>query len=48
MKFIEITPDNGYRMTCLASDNNATYVLTSAYAHDLYTGYMERYNFVYL
>ena len=29
---------------CYASDNMAEYQLTSAYAHDLHTEYIERYD----
>lgn len=37
----ENTNDNGYVKTCYASDNMAEYRLTSAYAHDLYTDYVD-------
>lgn len=40
----ENTNDNGYVKTCCASNNMAEYRLTSAYAHDLYTDYVDRYN----
>lgn len=40
----ENTSDHGYVKTCCASDNNAEYQLTSAYAHDLHADYLERYN----
>lgn len=39
----EITRDNGPQKHCTASDNTATYVLTSAYAHDLHDDYLQRY-----
>lgn len=39
----EITNDHGYEMDCYADDNFATYILTSAYAHDKYTDYVDRY-----
>ena len=40
----EKTNDRGYIKTCHASDNNAEYQITSAYAHDLYSDFVERYN----
>lgn len=40
----EKTSDNGYIRKCYASDNFAEYQLTSAYAHDLHSEYLERYN----
>lgn len=40
----ENTSDRGCIKTCTASDNFAEYQLTSAYAHDLYTDFVERYN----
>ena len=39
----EITKDSGYAQRCNARDNRATYILTSAEAHDLRSAYMERY-----
>lgn len=39
----EITDDCGYAMTCTASDNFATYIITSAYGHDLLNDYKRRY-----
>lgn len=41
--FKEITNDHGYEKHCNADDNFATYILTSAYAHDKYTDYVDRY-----
>lgn len=40
----EKTDDNSYKREVCASDNMATYILTSANAHDLYDAYIERYN----
>lgn len=40
----ENTNYHGYIKACTASDNAAEYQLTSAYAHDLYTDFVERYN----
>lgn len=40
----ENTSDRGYIKACTAYDNAAEYQLTSAYAHDLYTDFVERYN----
>lgn len=40
----ENTNDHGYIRMCYASDNMAEYQLTSAYAHDLHTEYIERYD----
>lgn len=40
----EVTPDHGFEMRVNASDNFAAYILTSAYAHDLYTEYWDRYD----
>lgn len=42
--FRENTNNHGVIRKCYASDNYAEYQLTSAYAHDLYTDYLERYN----
>ena len=39
----EITSDKGSKWERYASDNFATYILTSAYAHDLYDDYVEKY-----
>ena len=39
----EVTNDNGYKRPCYASDNYATYILTSAYAHDMYVEFVKRY-----
>lgn len=40
----EITDDRGCAQRCGARDNQATYILTSAAAHDLRSAYMERYD----
>ena len=39
----EVTSDNGNEWSCYASDNYATYILTSSHAHDLYIKYRQRY-----
>ena len=39
----EVTSDNGNEWSCYASDNYATYILTSSHAHDLYIRYRQRY-----
>ena len=39
----EITSDNCYKWACYASDNCATYILTSSYAHDLYITFRQRF-----
>lgn len=39
----EVTADKGWEMKGYASDNNATYILTSARAHDMYDDFEERY-----
>ena len=39
----EVTSDNGNKWICYASDNYATYILTSSHAHDLYIKYRQRY-----
>lgn len=44
MTFKEITEDNGTSKICTASDNSATYILTSAMAKDKYSDYVERYD----
>ena len=41
--FIEDTNDKGYEKRVYARDNNATYILTSAWMHDRYDDYIERY-----
>ena len=43
-RFIEITSDKGIEYHSHASDNSATYILTSAYAHDLYDDYVDKYD----
>ena len=40
----EVTNDNAYKSYCHASNNSATYILTSAYAHDMYSEYMDKYS----
>lgn len=40
----EITIDHSYERRCSASDNWNVYILTSAFAHDKYTDYLERYD----
>lgn len=42
--FREITNDHGYEKHVFASDNNAEYILTSAFAKDRYTMYVDRYD----
>ena len=39
----EVTNDRGYQRYCYASDNHATYILTSAYAHDMYCEFVDKY-----
>ena len=39
----EVTDDRGCAQRCGACDNQATYILISAEAHDLRGAYMERY-----
>lgn len=41
--YLEITPDHGAALRFYASDNSATYILTSARAHDAVTLYREKY-----
>lgn len=40
----EITEDNGIRQSCSARDNLATYIVTSAHAHDLIREYIRKYD----
>ena len=42
-RFIEITSDKGIEYHSHASDNSATYILTSAYAHDMYYDFVQKY-----
>lgn len=42
--YIELTNDRGYAKEVHASNNAATYVLTSARMHDLYSDYIAHYN----
>ena len=39
----EITSDKGSKWDCYASDNCATYILTSSLAHDKYLSYVHKY-----
>ena len=39
----EITSDKGCEWERYASDNSATYILTSAYAHDMYSEFVDKY-----
>ena len=39
----EITSDKGYQRHCYASNNSATYILTSASAHDMYDEFVDKY-----
>ena len=39
----EVTKDRGYKKYCYASNNAATYILTSAYAHDMYSEFVQKY-----
>ena len=40
----EVTNDRGYKWERYASNNSATYILTSAYAHDMYSEFVDKYN----
>ena len=40
----EVTNDSGYKNYCYASNNAATYILTSAYAHDIDSEFVDKYN----
>ena len=40
----ELTSDKGCPMRCYARDNKATYIITSAYGHDLVNAYKEKYS----
>lgn len=39
----EITSDKGCKWYCYATDNSATYILTSSLAHDRYLSYAHKY-----
>lgn len=39
----EITSDRGYKTYRYASNNSATYILTSAYGHDMYYDFVQKY-----
>ena len=39
----EVTNDRGYLLPCYASNNAATYILTSAYSHDMYHEFVDTY-----
>lgn len=41
-EYQEITDDKGVPRTYFASDNNATYTCTSAYAHDKIKEFMDK------
>lgn len=41
--FIEVTSDRGWAKECCASNNYATYILTSAKMHDLLSDYRAKY-----
>ena len=38
----EVTNDRGYQLPCYASNNAATYILTSAYVHDMYSEFVDK------
>ena len=40
----EVTNDRGCQTCCYASNNAATYILTSAYAHDMYSEFVQKYS----
>ena len=40
----EITSDKGCKWERYASNNFATYILTSAYAHDMYSEFVQKYD----
>lgn len=40
----EITSDKGCKWYCYASDNSATYILTSSLAHDRYLTFVSRFD----
>ena len=40
----EVTNDRGCLTYCYASNNAATYILTSAYAHDMYSEFVDKYS----
>lgn len=40
----EVTTDNGVELKCFASNNSATYILTSARGHDMHTEFVEKYD----
>lgn len=42
--FTEITPDRGCALYAVASNNSATYILTSGRAIDMYADYCDKYN----
>ena len=39
----EVANDRGYKKYCYASNNSATYILTSSYAHDMYSEFVDKY-----
>ena len=40
----EVTNDKGCKTYRYASNNAATYILTSAYAHDMYSEFVQKYD----
>lgn len=40
----EITDDHGWPMKCTASDNFATYIITSACGHDILNAYEHKFD----
>lgn len=40
----EITNDNGYAKQCNASNNEATYIITSSLGHDLYNEFVQKHD----
>ena len=39
----EVTNDRGYQLSCYASNNASTYILQSAYSHDMYHEFVDKY-----
>ena len=42
----EVTNDRGSKKYCYASNNSATYILTSASAHDMYSEFVDKYGHI--
>lgn len=42
-EYIEVSTDDTMFFCAYASNNNARYILTSVYAHDLYNAYTRKY-----